>query len=105
MCIRDRPRARRGCRPDALSRPKNWRNRTHRTWNGSWSLRPQTVGGEEDCMVAPRNAVTVDRCAADASAEPRERGRFAPFDGESRAIERVYELLRRVARTDATVLI
>jgi DNA-binding NtrC family response regulator len=56
-------------------------------------------------MVTPNNAETLDRSAAHSPVEPGGRGRFAPFDGDSEALERVYELLRSVARTDATVLI
>jgi two-component system, NtrC family, response regulator HydG len=41
----------------------------------------------------------------DSRADPRGQGRFAVFVGESPAIQRVYELVRSVARTDATVLI
>jgi two-component system, NtrC family, response regulator AtoC len=60
---------------------------------------------EEESMVTHPCAVTVVGDAADSRGDVREYGLVTPFFGESPAIRTAYELVKRVARTDATVLI
>jgi two-component system, NtrC family, response regulator AtoC len=56
-------------------------------------------------MVTHPCPVTVVGDAVDSRGDVREYGPVAPFFGESPAMRTVFELVKRVARTDATVLI
>ena len=57
-------------------------------------------------MVMPACAVAPEHVPDEATPDAREgHGRFAAFVGDSTAIQRVYDLVRRVAHTDATVLL
>ena len=56
-------------------------------------------------MIKHPRAVTVVDDAADSCGDVRDQGLVASFFGESPAIRAVHELVERVARTDATVLI
>jgi DNA-binding NtrC family response regulator len=56
-------------------------------------------------MGTPRDAATVDRGPEESGAQFWGDGRLVPLVGESPAIRRVYDLVGRVAPTDATVLV